>query len=101
MSLPAGVRALFWEYGERELSLERDRDFVIGRVLTAGDWDSVRWLRGAVGDAAIREYLNRTGGRQLSPRQLRLWQVLLELPEEAVERWLDTETRRIWDGRAG
>lgn len=101
MSLPSDVRSLFWEYGERDMSLERERDLVIGRVLSAGDWESVRWLRRELGDAAIANYLGRTAGRLLSPRQLRLWQVLLDLPEEIVTGWLKKETRRLWDGRAG
>lgn len=101
MSLPPQVRSLFWEYGERDVSLEREPDFVMGRVLSAGDWESVRWLRRELGDVALRDYLSRTSGRLLSPRQLRLWQVLLDLPEETVTRWLQKETRQVWDGRAG
>jgi hypothetical protein len=74
---------------------------VIGRVLSAGDWESLRWLRRAAGEASIRAYLERTRGRLLSPRQLRLWQVLLGLPEETVTAWLGGEARRLWDRRAG
>ncbi len=101
LSLPPEVRSLFWEYGEHDISLERERDFVIGRVLSAGDWESLLWLRRELGDVALRDYLDRTGGRHLSSRQLRLWQVLLDLPDEMVTRWLQRESRRVWDRRAG
>jgi hypothetical protein len=101
LPLPAGVRSLFWEYGESGPSLEHDRDFVIGRVLSAGDWESIRWLRREVRDSGIRDYLSRTGGRLLSRRQLRLWQVLLDLDEDLVGSWLQRETRHLWDRRAG
>lgn len=101
LRLPPEVRALFWEYGDREVSLESERDFVMGRVLSAADWDGLRWLRREVGEAAIRDYLDRTRGRLLSPRQLRLWQVLLGLPEETVTAWIGNERRRLWDRRAG
>lgn len=101
MPLPAGVRSLFWEYGEPGPSLERDRDFVIGRVLSAGDWESIRWLRRELRDSGIRDYLSRTDGRLLSRRQLRLWQVLLDLDEQMVGGWLQRETRQLWDRRAG
>ena len=101
MSLPADVRSLFWEYGDRELSLDYDRDFVSGRILSAGDWSSIQWLRQQIGDSAIADYLDRTAARLLSPRQIRLWQVLLDLPEDIVARWLAKDARRLWDRRAG
>jgi hypothetical protein len=91
---------LFWEYGERPISLDRDRDFVIDRVLAEGDWESIRWLRREVGADAIRVHLSRTHGRRLSPRQLRLWQVLLDLPAAEIDAWIHDGARRIWDERA-
>ena len=99
--LPPEVRSLFWEHGDRALSLERDRDFVLGRVLSAGSWEAMRWVRAQVGDALLGEYLNRTHGRLLSPRQLRLWQVILDLPEDAVTQWIESAARQVWDRRAG
>lgn len=101
MGLPPRVAALFWEYAGDEMSLERDRDFIVGRVLSTGDWECVRWLRREVGDQAIRDHLTRTCGRLLSPRQLRLWQVLLDVREETVTSWLAQDRRRLWDKRAG
>jgi hypothetical protein len=99
--LPPRVQSLFWDTGRRDVSLEREGDFVIGRVLSAGDWESVLWLRSATGDASLRDYVIRTRGRLLSPRQLRLWQVLLDLPQESVDQWLAAPERRVWDRRAG
>ena len=99
--LPPQVRSLFWEYGDRDVSLEGERDFVMGRVLSTGGWEAIRWLRGEVGEASLREYLSRTRGRLLSPRQLRLWQVLLDLPEETVTAWIESTARQVWDRRAG
>jgi hypothetical protein len=99
--LPPEVRSLFWEHGDRALSLDGDRDFVLGRVLSAGSWEAIRWLRAQVGEPILREYLSRTRGRLLSPRQLRLWQVLLDLPEEAVSQWIESAARQVWDRRAG
>jgi hypothetical protein len=98
--LPPAVQALFWEYGDRTISLDRDRELVIDRVLVEGDWESIRWLRSALGTDAVRVHLLRTRGRRLSPRQLRLWQVLLDLPVAEVDAWIQDGTRRIWDERA-
>ncbi len=99
--LPPEVRTLFWEYGDGTVSLEADRELVLGRVLSAGTWETVRWLRREVGDSSLRDYLSRTHGRLLTPRQLRLWQVLLDLPEDAVTVWITSTARQVWDRRAG
>ena len=99
--LPPEVRTLFWEHGDRPLSLENDHDLVLGRVLSAGSWEAIRWLRAQVGEPVLREYLSQTRGRMLSPRQLRLWQVLLDLPEQAVSQWIEGAARQVWDRRAG
>jgi hypothetical protein len=94
------VRLLFWEHGDRALSLEDDRDFVLGRVLSVGGWGAIQWLRAQVGEPVLRDYLSRTRGRLLSPRQLRMWQILLDLPEEAVSQWIEEAARQVWDRRA-
>lgn len=72
---------------------------MIERVLGEGTWDAIEWIRGRVGDGAIRDLLLRTKGRRLSPPQLRLWQVILDLPEETVTGWVQSEARGVWDGR--
>jgi len=96
---PAEVRALFWDCDPDGITLERHADFVLGRVLSRGDWKAVRWLRGTVGDEAVADYLARTSGRLLSPRQLRLWETILDLPRERVTAWIQRPERRVWDGR--
>ncbi|MCI0588855.1 MAG: hypothetical protein L0323_18690, partial [Planctomycetes bacterium] len=97
--LPGMVADLFVEYGPGAVSWERDRDFVIERVLAEGTWDAIEWVRSRAGDGAIRDLLLRTKGRRLSPPQLRLWQLLLDLPEETVTAWIRSEARAVWDGR--
>jgi len=50
--LPEEIRPLFWDHDSGMLQWRRDRDFIIGRVLAAGTWDNIRWLRGASGTGA-------------------------------------------------
>ncbi|MGH2351197.1 MAG: DUF6922 domain-containing protein [Chloroflexota bacterium] len=97
--LPDRLRSLFWDYDFRTLAWERDRDLVIGRVLTAGDWEALRWLRAEVGDQALREWILRRRGRGLSPKQLRFWELILELPHQEVNAWLTQDGRQVWDRR--
>lgn len=98
---PNHVQALFWDVDPRQVSLDRDVAFILGRVLSAGGFRSIQWLRTVLGDGVIRSYLERTRGRHLSARQLRFWEVILDLPRPMVEGWLRDEARKIWERRAG
>ncbi len=97
--LPDAIRRLFWEHGEGDVSWEAHRDYVVQRVLARGDWDSICWVRRTAGDPVLREVLVRTRGRWLSPPQLRLWQLVIDLPDALVDEWLRAPGRAIWDRR--
>jgi len=97
--LPATVRDLFWDVDSRALRWDRDRDLILGRVLAAGPWDTVLWLRQRLGDEALRDWILRHRGRGLSPRQLRFWQLILDLPSRQVDQWLRGPERAVWDHR--
>lgn len=98
-SLPIPVKNLFWDYDAGALRWEDDRELIMARILASGPWDTVRWLRSTAGDRAIRRWIEEHEGRGLSPRQLRFWQVVLEIPEDRVDGWLRSERRGVWDRR--
>lgn len=100
-ALPNRLRGFFWEHAFDALSWPEDRDLVVARILSAGDWDAVRWLRRRLGDAALRCWLVERKGAGLDARRLRFWQLVLDLPDRTVSRWLRSEARRAWDGRLG
>jgi hypothetical protein len=100
-ALPPGIRQLFWDYDPRRLRWDRDRELVIGRVLAAGPWDTVVWLRERIGGEAIRDWILRERGRGLSPPQLRYWQLMFDLPKRQVDAWLAEPSRQVWDRRTG
>jgi hypothetical protein len=98
--LPTFLAPLFWDVDPSTLHAEKHRDFVIGRILSAGTLESIRWGRSHYGDDAIREWIVRHEGRQLSGPQLRFWETVVGLPQQSVDAWLATPERRIWEGRA-
>ena len=100
IALPDEVRALLHDCDPGRVTWEGHREFLIDRILSEGGWDVIRWLRRTAGDAALRERIVATRGRRLSPRQLRLWQVLLDLPEGDVTGWLADPARAVWDRRS-
>jgi hypothetical protein len=97
--LPQRLRALFWDQDFTQLDWQRHRDFVIGRILEAGPWEAIGWLRKEVGDDAVREWIERHRGRSLSGEQLRFWQLILDLPAETVDVWLQSPERKVWEHR--
>jgi hypothetical protein len=97
--LPEALRGLFWEYDFDELSWEEDRDLIFKRVLSAGPWDTVRWLRRHAGDEALRAWIRHHQGRSLSRRQLRFWQLILDLPPKEVDAWLEDREPDLWERR--
>lgn len=97
--LPRRLRPLFWDHHFARLSWKADKDLIIERVLTVGDWDSVRWLLHRLGEPALKDWLVRRRGAALSARQLRFWEVILGLSHRQVTGWLHDPARRIWEGR--
>jgi hypothetical protein len=97
--LPEMLRPLFWETDFEQVSWRENGDYIIRRVLSAGAWEAVCWLRATVGNDGLRQWFERHKGRGLSSRQVRFWQGILDLPGAPVDAWLDTEGRRIWEGR--
>lgn len=96
--LPEELRPLFWDHAFDELDWASHRDFVIGRVLIHGSWSAVQWLRGRVGNDALRHWILHREGRGLSPQQLRFWELILKLPKQEVDRWL-AERGPGWEDR--
>ncbi|MFW5968323.1 MAG: DUF6922 domain-containing protein [Persicimonas sp.] len=98
--LPDHLAELFWEYDTSDLDWAEHRDFIVRRVLSHGRWEQLCWLREQLGDDELRRIIEKSEGRDLSPRQLRFWQLILDLPAAKVDRWLQDTRRQTWDNRA-
>lgn len=99
VGLPENLEDLFWEYDVSELDWGDHREFIARRVLSHGTWAQICWLRDKLGDREVRRIIEARRGRDLSPRQLRFWQLILDIPAKKVDRWLDEPGRQIWDNR--
>ena len=97
--LPAQLRPFFWDYTFSRLSIAKDRDLIIRRILSNGSWEAVCWLRKNMGDRELREWLIVHQGRGLSVRQLRFWGLLYNLPTRQVNRWVKIERDGVWARR--
>jgi hypothetical protein len=96
--LPESLRPFFWDHPFDQVDFDTHRSFVIGRILSAGDWDAIKWLRRTIGDPQVREWIVAHEGRGLDPQQLRFWELILDIPEPQVTGWLAARGHG-WDDR--
>jgi len=57
-------------------------------------------LRSRVGDQAIRDVIERTEARGLSPQRIRFWQLVLRLPARRTDAWVRKARESTWARRA-
>ena len=99
--LPEGLGPLFWDYDFGRLRWLRDRDLVTRRLLESGGLREFCWLRRRLGDRELRDWLIQHEGAGLSPQRLRFMELILGLPHKRVTSWLQSDSRKVWDKRAG
>jgi hypothetical protein len=97
--LPKSLEPFFWDYPFSKLSLTADRDLIIRRVLSSGSWDAVIWVRKKIGDENLKSWLIAHQGRGLSPRQLRFWELILDLPRRQANAWVKAARETPWGKR--
>lgn len=98
--LPRAFERFFWDVDVASLRWADHRDFIVLRLLTAGDLDAFRWVRARLGDEGFRDWLRSRRGRGLDARRLRFWEIVLDLPEEDVSAWIEARRSRAWDERS-
>ncbi len=97
--LPAFLKKLFWQYDFGQLRWPTHCDVIIRQVLTEGDRESINWLRERESDDELRKWIISRRARQLSLRDLRFWQFMLDISEPLVKEWLADPERQVWDNR--
>lgn len=99
ISLPEQLRALFLDVTFEDLSWDLHHDFIAARILERGSLQDIKWLRGHWGDIALRDYILNRRGKGLNPRQMRYWQLILDLPADQVDQWIAQFHNSVWGRR--
>jgi len=97
--LPASFKHLFWDCSFEQIRHEPAQPFVVGRVLAEGTWEEIKWLRSTLGDGMIKQWLIDHRGKNISLRQLRFWELILELPPKKVDSWISEKKNSSWHQR--
>jgi len=98
--LPDHLKDLFWDRDFGSMTWASHRDLVISRILSCGTYEDIRWLLRKLGADELRSWMTARRGRGLEARQLRFWEVILDLSEGEVDAWLE-ERDGVWDRRVG
>jgi hypothetical protein len=64
-------RALFWDVDRESIDPERNKRFIIERILARGDVDDVRWAQGLYGRSTLKEILLKA--KTLDRKSLSFW----------------------------
>ncbi len=86
--IPEFLYSFFWEYDLRDIDIVRHADFIIGRIMERGSWESMVWLKKEFPRDVMRNFLEKRGKRILSPRELNYWAFVVGIPAEKRQEWL-------------
>ncbi len=78
-SLPKDFKRYFWDCSFSALNLKDYSKFILGRLLHYGDMKSILWVYRNYSKKEIKEYLIRTGKRELDHRSYVFWSKLITI----------------------
>ena len=64
-------RVLFWDVDQENIDPQRDKYFIIERILARGAVDDVRWAQGMYGDSVLKETLLKA--KTVDQKSLSFW----------------------------
>jgi hypothetical protein len=97
--LPSSLKKFFWDYDFHRLNWKNDRDLIVGRILSSGDWEAVIWLRSQIDVVELKRWITDHRGAGLNPQKLRFWELILHISHHLINSWLNDQERMIWAKR--
>ncbi len=95
----APIARFFWDSDFAALSWESHRNFTVRRILQSGDFQALKWLRAQVGDEGLKAWIIARDGRDLDPRQIRYWALILDIDATMADEWVTRAKHTIWEQR--
>lgn len=97
MDTSGEIKRFFWDVDFSNLDKNKDRDFIVERLLEMGDEKSTNWLFSVYDKKAIREILKKS--KKITPKSANYWALILEIsPTEilCLKKRLLTRPETIW-----
>jgi hypothetical protein len=95
VKVPLEHHWVFWEIDPGELDVDRDRDYIMPRVLEHGGIAQVRWLIDAVGIEEIHRFLRDVGHPEIGERTRHFWRAFFKAE---TEEWANPSSWRKTSG---
>jgi succinate dehydrogenase flavin-adding protein (antitoxin of CptAB toxin-antitoxin module) len=70
------LQSFFWETDLSKIDIERNKQYIIERILELGDRDAVQWLFSKFSVAEIKTTLHSS--RRISKKSKNFWLIILE-----------------------
>ena len=95
--LPEFLRKYFWEVPFEKIDPQKNREYVLRRIMNCGDEKAVAWMYGNFSEAEMRSALS--GFRGYSRKSGNYWALILDVPREHIpclKKRLSGEQRTFW-----
>ncbi len=79
---PHFLKPLFWDVDLLTLDVSKDSQYIIGKILEAGDEKANRWLKKKYTAKEIADVLFQF--RFVSPKSANFWAIIYNLPREKI-----------------
>jgi hypothetical protein len=90
---PQDVQRLFWDRDLASIGPRRHRAFVIQRILSSGGIGPFLWLKALASTEELRLHIEGREGREIEPRRLRYFELVLGLRRAEVSAWIRRQRR--------
>ncbi|MBU1085859.1 MAG: hypothetical protein ABIJ43_00930 [Candidatus Beckwithbacteria bacterium] len=90
--LPKKLYSYFWEVDSGEIRLEKDRDYIVKRLIDYGKTSDIKWLMKTYGPNSIKYILTKYRG--IFRRTAMLWANVLDINPAEIK-CLQTPYHRI------
>jgi len=95
--LPEFLKKYFWDAPFEKIDLQKNREYVLKRILDYGDEKAVAWMYNNFKKAEIIRTLSDSRG--YSQKSANYWALMLDVPREEVlclKKRLPKEQRTFW-----
>lgn len=73
---------VFWDVDIEHLDLDRDKAYILARILEFGRLCDVKWAMKTYGPDQIHDFFKNTGHPETSDRTLAFWRAFFKTPGE-------------------
>ena len=80
--LPKFLKKYFWDVSFEKIDIEKNKEYVLKRILNYGDEKAVRWMYDNFEKSEIKNTLSNFRG--YSQKSANYWALILDVPREEV-----------------